>query len=269
MSILACSSSWLLHPLTIYTVQHCVFALIAGYTKPSSIFRPLGFAFLAISSWQALSTFDTYIDIPGWVPRAIASAFPQTMLTYFERMFASRMTFPETDKPTEKAKQDSSSSDKGKTSGERTFKSRWEFGNTVATSMRGIGTPWEIREVHPFSKADPEYVPSPLYFVLSSMMKVVICLWLHTICIDIQMNLRFLSAQYIPLFRRLGQATTEELAERLYATVTTLTALYCFVQGGYSLAATVSVCLKPSTVKDWRPVFGSLRDTYTLRRFWA
>jgi hypothetical protein len=53
------------------------------------------------------------------------------------------------------------------------------------------------------------------------------------------------------------------------ATITTVVSIFCFIQGGYSLAAAVSVTMNPNAVKDWRPLFGKLEDSYCLRNFWS
>ena len=272
-------AQWLLHPLIVYALQHFLFVLIAGFTKPQSILRPLGFIFLAFSSWQTLSTFTTYIDTPGWVPRAVASAFPQTMLTFFERLLVRKLALHVEDEDhnnqaidrEERKTRNEKLCASGKCPETKNFQSRWDFGNRVASSMRGLGTPWEIRNVHPFSATNPQYAPSPLSFVLWKAITVVSCVRAHTFCIETQLSQdqSLMAPEFIPIFRRLGHVSVEELIVRLIATCTTLVSIYCLIQGGYSFTAMVSVCVRPSAVKEWRPVFGPAIDSYSLRRFWA
>lgn len=76
-------------------------------------------------------------------------------------------------------------------------------------------------------------------------------------------------ARLVPVFRRLGDVTMDELQVRYIATVTTVVSIFCFIQGGYSLASAASVVMNPKAVKDWRPIFGELSDSYCLRRFWS
>ena len=273
-------AQWLLHPLIVYAFQHFLFVLVAGFTKPRSFLRPLGFVFLAFSSWRALSTFTTYIDTPGWVPRAVASAFPQTMLTYFERVLVRQLSPPTNNEDHKRESIDRRECAMGHENplradarrlDSRSFQSRWEYGTHVASSMRGLGTPWEIRNVHPFSRRDPQYVPSPLNFVLWKATTVILCIWVHTFCIETQLSQdqNLMTPEFIPIFGRLSHVSMEEITVRLIATCTTLTSIYCFIQGGYSFVAMVSVCVRPSAVKEWRPVFGPAIDSYNLRRFWA
>ena len=256
-----------LHPLLISTVQQFFFIYAAGFTSRDSVLRPIGFILFLISTFVALSHFEDFVEPPGWVARTVASAFPQISLTYFERMIVRKIAF--VDKHEKKVSEEKKPV--RPQSRIASFRARYAFGQEVASSMRGLGTPWEIRNIHHFDSKDPSYVPSVERFVSVNLLKVVLCYFTHKLCITTQLSLdqNYMSPQHVPFFRRLNEVTLAELQVRYIATVTTVVSIFCFIQGGYSLASAVSVIMNPKAVKDWRPIFGELTESYCLRRFWS
>ncbi|KAF7557886.1 hypothetical protein G7Z17_g252 [Cylindrodendrum hubeiense] len=257
-----------LHPLLISTVQQFFFIYVAGFTSRDSVLRPIGFVLFLLSTFVALSNYENFVEPPGWVARTAASAFPQISLTYFERMIVRKIAFVDG--------QDKKSSNEDKKTAKpqsriSKFRSRYVFGQEVASSMRGLGTSWEIRNVHHFDSQDPSYAPPAMLFISSNLLKVIFCYFTHKLCIHTQLGLdhQYMSPEHVPIFRRLGHVTLAELQVRYIATITTVVSLFCFIQGGYSLASAVSVTMNPKAVKDWRPLFGELADSYCLRQFWS
>jgi hypothetical protein len=256
------------------TLQQYLFIFIAGFTAKKSPIRPIGFIMLLITSYLAVSSFQLYVDTPGWVARALVSAFPQTALTYFERMVVRKVSYSE-DTASVQKKGDAVDGKNIKLDTEDevqpTLGERFRFGQEVATSMRGLGTTWEIKNIHPFSRKDPAYVPPVLNFVLWNGLKFVLCWYIHTWCIDVQLSLdkSIMVPENVAFFRRLNQISWEEFKIRYIATVTTVVSLYCFMNGLYSFAAAVAVTVKPRSTKKWRPIFGDLEEGYNLRRFWS
>lgn len=262
----------LLHPLIMSMLQQYLFIFIAGFTAPTSAIRPLGFMILLVTSYFAISSFEIYVDAPGWVARALISAFPQTALTYFERMVVRKVSYTSnTPKVLQNGDIVKGKDFNARTGNTSTFRNRFAFGQEVATSMRGLGTPWEIKNIHPFSRKDPTYVPPMVRFVLWNGFKFVFCWYCHTWCIDRQLSLdkSYMANENVTFFRRLNQVSWEELKIRYIATATTVVSLYCFMNGLYSFAAAVAVATNPSSIKNWRPVFGDLEEGYNLRRFWS
>ncbi|KAF5265263.1 hypothetical protein FOXYS1_3916 [Fusarium oxysporum] len=250
-----------LHPLVISTAQQFFFIYIAGFTSRTSILRPVGFIIFLISTFVALATFEDFVEPPGWVSRAIISAFPQISLTYFERMIVRKIAYAE----------DREKKDQEPQSRIAEFRKRYVFGQEVASSMRGLGTPWEIRNIHHFDSQDPTYVPAATPFVCINLLKVLLCYFVHKLCITTQLSLdqQYMAPNYVPIFRRVDEVTLAELQVRYIATVTTVVSIFCFIQGGYSLASAASVTMNPKAVKDWRPIFGELTESYCLRQFWS
>ncbi|KAK3315646.1 membrane bound O-acyl transferase family-domain-containing protein [Apodospora peruviana] len=265
-----------LHPLVTSTFQQLLFTFIAGFTSPNSILRPLGFVIFLLCNYVALSSFTDYVEPPGWVARTVASAFPQITLTYFERMIVRKIAYDSSIVNTNSRKSDDAAPNgnghvAASDNKPPSFSQRYKFGNLVATSMRGLGTPWEVRHLHPFRSSDKSYVPPPGIFILRHVLAAVACYFTHRLCITTQLALdqNFMSPGHVLFFRRVGDVSLDELKVRYIATVTTVTSIYCFIQGGYSLASAASVMLDSSAVKGWRPVFGELSESYCLRQFWA
>ncbi|KAI1048894.1 hypothetical protein LB506_004766 [Fusarium annulatum] len=250
-----------LHPLVLSTAQQFFFIYIAGFTSRTSLLRPIGFIIFLISTFVALATFEDFVEPPGWVSRAIISAFPQISLTYFERMIVRKIAYAE----------DHEKKDQEPQSRIVEFRKRYVFGQEVASSMRGLGTPWEIRNIHHFDSQDPTYVPAATPFVCINLLKVLLCYFFHKMCITTQLSLdqQYMAPNYEPIFRRVSEVTLAELQVRYIATVTTVVSIFCFIQGGYSLASVASVTMNPKAVKDWRPIFGELTESYCLRQFWS
>ncbi|KAF5983168.1 cytochrome P450 monooxygenase [Fusarium bulbicola] len=250
-----------LHPLVISTAQQFFFIYIAGFTSRTSILRPIGFIIFLLSTFIALATFEDFVEPPGWVSRAIISAFPQISLTYFERMIVRKIAYTE----------DREKKDQEPQSTIAEFRKRYVFGQQVASSMRGLGTPWEIRNIHHFDSKDPTYVPAATPFVCINLLKVLLCYFVHKMCITTQLSLdqQYMAPNYVPIFRRISEVSLVELQVRYMATVTTVVSIFCFIQGGYSLASAASVTMNPKAVKDWRPIFGELNESYCLRQFWS
>ncbi|KAF5533288.1 cytochrome P450 3A7 [Fusarium mexicanum] len=250
-----------LHPLVISTAQQFFFIYIAGFTSRTSILRPIGFIIFLISTFIALATFEDFVEPPGWVSRAIISAFPQISLTYFERMIVRKIAYTE----------DREKKDQEPQSTIAEFRKRYVFGQEVASSMRGLGTPWEIRNIHHFDSQDPTYVPAATPFVCINLLKVLLCYFVHKMCITTQLSLnqQYMAPNYVPILRRVSEVSLVELQVRYIATVTTVVSIFCFIQGGYSLASAASVTMNPKAVKDWRPIFGELTESYCLRQFWS
>ncbi|KAI9164116.1 hypothetical protein HJFPF1_05753 [Paramyrothecium foliicola] len=256
-----------LHPLLISTIQQFFFIYVAGFTTRDSILRPVGFGIFLISTFVALSNFHDFVEPPGWVARTVASAFPQISLTYFERMIVRKIEFNGTSVMAHTEKDAKIQSMSVATN----LRSRYVFGQEVASSMRGLGTSWEIKNIHHFDSKNPSYVPPAAVFVSANLLKSIICFFTHRFCINTQLalNQRYMSPQYVPIFRRLQDLSFAELQVRYIATIATVVSIFCFIQGGYSLAAAASVVANPRAVKDWRPIFGTLTDSHCLRLFWS
>ena len=81
-------------------------------------------------------------------------------------------------------------------------------------------------------------------------------------------NAMFFAPEKIPFFARAGQISGAEVAMRILCTLGSGLGMFCSQQGVYSLMALIFVGLGVSEPRYWRPLFGSVTDGYTIRRFW-
>lgn len=84
---------------------------------------------------------------------------------------------------------------------------------------------------------------------------------------DPEQNKVFLAPSGIPFFTRFGKVSGEELAVRVLATLGSGLGVFCAQHGVYSVVALVAVGLKLSERRYWRPLFGSISQACTVRRF--
>ena len=152
--------------------------------------------------------------------------------------------------------------------------SLWERVNSgleSACSCRWSGTPHEVRNVPLFSNQDPSYEPTRAVFLRHHIFLLVSCyLMLDVLSLgaDPEKNKIFFAPAMIPFFTRLDQVSGEELAMRIFGTLGSGLGVFCSQQGVYSIVALIAVGLGRSEPRYWRPLFGSVSDAYTVRRFW-
>lgn len=152
--------------------------------------------------------------------------------------------------------------------------SLWERVNSgleATCSWRWSGTRREVKNVPLFSNQDPSYEPTRAVFLRHHILLLVSCYLILDVLVlgaDPEINKIFFAPAMIPFFTRLGQVSGEELAMRIFGTLGSGLGLFCSQQGIYSIVALIAVALGLSEQRYWRPLFGSVSDAYTLRRFW-
>jgi len=112
--------------------------------------------------------------------------------------------------------------------------------------------------------------PSRYKFLLQHILVVVIAYQL-----DKQRNKLPNDVDYVDIiypkeqfFRRLPDVTLKDLKVRLYMVLYSLGGTWCDFNLAHSACALVAVGIFNDTVSNWPPLFGSVRDAYTMRRFW-
>lgn len=148
-------------------------------------------------------------------------------------------------------------------------KAKWAY--RVLANPRGIGTEWQIRNLPLFSEA--QWVPSRRRFLLTQM---VACLGFYFLGDLYSRSLPFipwqkgdLSPDKVKFFRRLGEVTIRELIVRMFFFVNMFLPQYLLYRAFHSGAAVISVLLLGDSPADWPPLFGDIREAYSIRRFWG
>jgi hypothetical protein len=95
--------------------------------------------------------------------------------------------------------------------------------------------------------------------------------YFNTFLIDIQLrsDQALLVDVYVPFFSRITDVSLDEIIMRFKVLIAYWVAQYCLIQLLYSVVALISVSLKPSDLKLWRPLFGPITTSYTMRGFWG
>jgi hypothetical protein len=250
----------LLHPLVLFVAGNLVAISTAAFTKRDSALRYVAFVVCAALSWLGLSNFHIYIQTTGWSGQIFAAAVFTNPLVVLDRLLIRKWAFGHDflgpiDLP----------------DAEKKNQSRWEFGSDVSGSTRCIGSEKEVANVPYFSQENSQYVPSRPTFLLHHACLVVGMFYLNTFSIDIQLhtNRSLITKYHVPFLSRLPDVSIEEIFIRVQISIAYWVAIYSLLQLVYSLLAVISVSLKPQGLKFWRPMFGSIGSSYTVRGFWG
>ena len=281
-------TSLLLHPISLVISQVLLTALAISFTRPSSLIRPAGLPLVITAAWLIAAICLQRIPRMS-LASIVAGNGPAYLLRYIDLVLLSKWSY-ETGGPTAlldppRPKQErrgnavvssSSSSSDGRTKSglPGTIFSRLRFGLNMTLSSRFTNTPWEVKNVPPFSASDRNYVPSRSAFLRHNAVVSLICY----LVVDFfslagqspESNAVTFASQRVPFFTRLGEIEGEQLAIRIIASLTLWLNIYCITRMGYSILAVVAVGTGFSReVSAWRPPFGRLAEAYTVRRFWG
>lgn len=157
--------------------------------------------------------------------------------------------------------------------------SRFEKNHSIAfrvcSSTRGIGTHWQVKNVPPVPRALSASTPQHATRVFLLRQSAIICwiyCWLRVIHIVWQQYIQGWSQRLFPLEeeRALYSLVLERAAVRLFSGFFIwMGGLRASLELAYRIASGMCVVLGVSGPTEWPPLFGSVWDAYTLRRFWG
>lgn len=147
---------------------------------------------------------------------------------------------------------------------------RWVIG--LVFNPRGIGKPWQISNIPPFSRTNKSFCPSRrtfigkrvlLFLVFSVMLEVYDA-------IHLQLNLKQddFTDEKIRFFSRLKDVTQREMIVRLWLPFATYLPMYLEYSSLHCIVSVIAVAFGDDPLQ-WPPLYGDLRDAYSLRRFWG
>lgn len=147
---------------------------------------------------------------------------------------------------------------------------RWGF--VTVAAWRQPGTPWEARGTPPFP--DHETTASRTRFVAQRLTQLVAC-WLVLGAMGLlpattaQERAETFAWENVAFFARLSEITAGAVAERIVGTVLFWSATYCILQIFYCGVGVIGVATGVTPVRDWPPLFGSVTECFSVRRFWG
>ena len=138
------------------------------------------------------------------------------------------------------------------------------------TNPRGTARPWQVKNVPHFSSSDPHYIPSRTNFLTRSAVILVFCvLIMDFITQSTPPDPELYSLELIPLFGRNKAFSIRELVFRMQSTVMFWLNGALNLKSYVLLGALLAVGTGLNSPQDWPPLFGSVKDLYTVRKFWG
>ena len=283
------SPSILFHPLAIILVGNQIITLTSGFTSAHSSLRPATFALLVAYICAGLAKYPNYTHTTNQWGAMLGGAYATCILVYFDRLMVRQWAFEDRSKifPADfagerKPKNDDELCDKdvpkhvdgppvtGKTT-QGSFGSRLAFGRKVARSSRMVGTPWEAKNVAPFSPRDPDYVPTRACIIVQNLWIIATSLLLREIFMEVEMSIDpfYTARAREPFLTRLGEVSREEVMARVVLAIAFWVLSYCGVQILVGTMTLLSALNKSSEIRELRPLFGSLSEAYTVRGYWG
>ena len=273
------ATSPLLHPAVVYLFETITVACILGFTTPSS---PVRLAALPLLVACVAIVIPTALDRTGrifWASYFTGSGIT-CLLQYIETALLSHWSFETRssslvprDLSAKATTNGGTNGKEGNTTSRGIVGDRLRFGYRAVFSYRNIGAPDEVKNVPRFSTKDPQYVPSRRRFLLHKLLIILVCYTILDLATSApqqaDVNAINFSARKVPFFRRLGTVSGEDLIVRVATTLGLWVSLYCVIQAGTNFYAFLCVGLGIDERKDWPPSFGSLKEAYSVRRFWG
>ena len=268
-------------PLLYFPIQLSLIASLIAFTPPTSYLRPFLLPIPVICNYLLLSTYSSYIPRAPWIGFVAGWTIFQ-LVDYVEKLLLSQWSYecygPSSQtvktKKADKCRDSSSISwPSGRSKAKGTIWDRLKFGIWAAVSNRYIASPYQTRNVPPYSYSDPSFVPTRSNFLLKNAAVVVICCCIIDLLAQIvqspEKNQVVYAENRVPFFTRLNDVTMEEVATRTITSVVYWAVSYIVVQGFNTGLALFSVASGFDRPELWRPIFGPVSQIYTLRGFWG
>lgn len=265
---------------SILTFQLCTMSFVLGFTRAVSSTRPAALGIIALCPVVQFNHLDG-IDHP--VLRAfIGAACIFVVVLYTDAVLIHKWEF-EAKGPTSAAgglapvspkEQSPKSNGFGSGGWWQDLLSRLKFGFAMSLTSRFPATPWAVRNIPPFSRSNPTYVPSRRAFIFIASTKLLVCVSLIALLdfmpkASTEEKTSMFSPEKIPFFTRLAELSEAEILIRVASVMGYWFVQYLIIQAAYYTLALPSVILGMTESKEWPPVFGFVGDSYSVRNFWG
>ncbi|KUI57319.1 hypothetical protein VP1G_10876 [Cytospora mali] len=151
-----------------------------------------------------------------------------------------------------------------------TWFQRLLFGINTVNSQRNVLTAERVRNIPPFEKSDPNYIPSRVWFIVSRGTVAFVSLLavdLLTSGVSDPSGNPFQYAQEKASLFRFG--SVKGWQQRAIVTLGQWIGLYTVTTWIHSTIAVVTVAVGVYSPEGWPPLYGSIFDVWSLRRFWG
>ena len=271
------AAAFILYHLFYLAFQKAILILLLGFTSSDSILRSASLPILIFRNYYLTFSYTPYAPRWPWIDIVLWDV-QCGLLDHIEKILLSRWTFEIRGPSAEIAKRRELGEGKEikafiekSSTGDETW-DRLKFGTWTAFSSRYVGSPYQARNVPPYSTSDPSYIPSRRVFILQRGATILLCYFLTDLFFRVSQSYHnhvIFAESYVPVYARLDEVTAEEVLIRVLSTTGFWFGAYTTIQAYHSATALIAVASGLMTPADWRPIFGSLGDAYTLRGFWG
>ena len=259
------------NPLVLFAAQLLATVTILGFTTARSWIRLTAIPLLTLCSALIVPRCTHHLHRSSWA--ALVGGYSTTFLLHLmATVISERRDLTISKKATNGIRSPHKDGNPKRDETKRRLWSHFKSGLQATFTCRWSGTPREVRNVPPFSSQNPNYVPSRTVFLRRHLLSLISCyltLDLLGLAADPEVNAIFFAPSKIPFWTRLRQVSSQEIAMRVFGTLGSGLGVFCSQQGVYSLLAILFVGTGLSQPLYWRPLFGSIGDAYTVRRFWG
>ncbi|CZT12319.1 uncharacterized protein RAG0_16187 [Rhynchosporium agropyri] len=255
-------------------LQLTLMILVLGFTAPNSVFRPAGLPLISVC---------TYLELPfvrkisnNLLRAFVGAAGVYVNILYIDTVLLHKWSFENKGPasalgglepvPKSRRRQKSNAHNPHESNAERLL-----FGAEISLQSRFPTTKWPIKNIPPFRTQDPAYKPTKSEFLQGSLIKLALYVFLLdlTSLAPKSDNAVNFGDSRIPFFSRASIITRDELITRIAGILGYWTVQYIIIQAIYASFAIVAVTFDITAAASWPPVFGSVSDSYSIRRFWG
>ena len=253
-------------PPTLLVWESFLTAVILGFTNRDSWLREACLPLMIAAAWSSVIHAKDYMVRGPWA--ALVGGYCVTYVyQYVTLVLLVRMSYEERDTtaPRREGNLDSTSGQPS-TQVDHLVK-RFNFGFKTASTFR-----WHRDDGRPKSSNTGKAAASmPRDLVLRAFLKLVCCyltLDAMSFAIDEGLNSRYFNSSRVPFFARIYAVSCQEVAIRVCATIVFGIGVFCTQAMGQNLIVLAAVSLGMSKPEEFSSGFGSLKEAYSLRRFW-
>ncbi|KAH8900812.1 hypothetical protein GQ53DRAFT_801261 [Thozetella sp. PMI_491] len=268
--------SWPTNAFVYPAAENVLFALVLGFTGPTSWLRYAGLAAMITLSYLMFQTLVLHPFQYSFFNSILGGLSWALVLHYLDFAILSAWTF-EANGPTSTlgglafSRPWPPASDKGQTARRGGFLQRFSFGFALQHMLRLPATPWQVKGVPPFSRRDPKYVPTRTAAITSSGIAAgaffLILDAVGTLGGDTSQNPILFGPGKVPFFSRLSEVSAEEVIIRNVGTVMYWFMSYSVMQFLYNSFAFFALLLGLNGPESWPPLFGNFVDCWSIRQF--
>ena len=257
-------------PPTLLIWEFFVTAITLDFTNRDSWLREACLPLMIAAAWSSVIHAKDYMVRGPWA--ALVGGYCVTYVyQYVTLVLLVRMSYEELDTIAPRCERHPDSVSGGQASQRSNhvdqLVKRFNFGFKTASTFR-----WHRGDGSPGSGTTGKATGSkPRGFVLHALLKLVCCyltLDAMSFAIDEELNNNYFNSSRVAFFARIYAVSCQEVVVRVFTTILFGVGVFCTQAMGQNLIVVAAVSLGMSKPEEFSSGFGSLKEAYSLRRFW-